>query len=181
MSSPPPADSDSKTILVVDDDEVLRSRLQRAFARRGFSVCCADGFDQAIAIAKVRYPDLAILDLKMPGKSGIELLVELRKLLPYIQVVVLTGYASVTNAVDAIKLGAVNYVTKPADADQLLAAFDARPAIAESQFSPPSLAQAEWEHIQRVLAECSGNISEAAQLLEIPRRTLQRKLKKMLP
>lgn len=181
MSLPARQESDRKTILVVDDDEVLRSRLQRAFARRGFSVCCADGFDQAIAAAKEHIPDLAILDLKMPGKSGIELLVELRKLLPNIQVVVLTGYASITNAVDAIKLGAVNYVTKPADADQLLAAFAARPASAESQFSPPSLAQAEWEHIQRVLAECGGNISAAAQLLEIPRRTLQRKLKKMLP
>jgi two-component system response regulator RegA len=174
-------DPTPNTILVVDDDEVLRSRLRRAFVRRGYSVHCADGFDQAVEASRLYRPEMAIIDLKMPGRSGIELLVELRKIVDGIRVVVLTGYASVTNAVDAIKLGAVNYVMKPADADQLLAAFDAKPSAADTPFVPPSLAQAQWEHIQRVLAECGGNISEAAQVLQIPRRTLQRKLKKMLP
>lgn len=171
----------SASILVVDDDEVLRSRLTRAFERRGLEVFCADGFDSAIAILGQHAPTMAVLDLKMPGKSGIDLLVELRRLSPETKVIVLTGYGSIANAVDAIKLGAINYVTKPVDADQLLAAFEAGPAVIAPQFSPPSLAQAEWEHIQRVLSECHGNISEAAQVLDIPRRTLQRKLKKMLP
>lgn len=169
------------TILVVDDDEVLRSQLQRALIRRGYSVNCAEGYEEAVTVATVCKPEMAIVDLKMNGKTGIELLVELRRILPQIKVVVLTGYASITNAVDAIKLGAVNYVTKPADADQLLAAFTARPAISPTEFAPPSLAEAQWEHIQRVLAECGGNISEAAQVLRIPRRTLQRKLKKLSP
>lgn len=169
------------TILVVDDDEVLRSRLQRAFVRRGFSVCCADGYEQAIVAARESNPEMAVLDLKMPGKSGIELLMELRRIRPKIKVVMLTGYANIANAVEAIKLGAVNYVTKPADADQLLAAFDSRPTNVGSDFAPPSLAEAQWEHIQRVLAECGGNISVAAQVLQIPRRTLQRKLKKLSP
>ncbi len=123
----------------------------------------------------------AVLDLKMPGKSGIELLVELRRLSPETKTIVLTGYGSIANAVDAIKLGAINYVTKPADADQILAAFESQVIEVESDFSPPSLAQAEWEHIQRVLADCEGNISAASEVLDIPRRTLQRKLKKMLP
>lgn len=171
----------AQSILVVDDDEVLRSQLQRAFVRRGFTVRCADGYEAAVSQASEFKPELAIIDLKMSGKSGIELLVELRRLLPHIKVVVLTGYASIGNAVDAIKLGAVNYVTKPADADQLLAAFSARPLLTDAHFAPPSLAEAEWEHIQRVLAECGGNISAAAQMLRIPRRTLQRKLKKLSP
>jgi two-component system response regulator RegA len=99
--------------------------------------------------------------------------------------VILTGYGSIANAVEAVKLGAVNYVTKPADADQVLAAFEKVDVAAEeaevSDLQPPSLAAAQWEHIHRVLADCGGNISEAARRLDIPRRTLQRKLKKMAP
>jgi two-component system response regulator RegA len=169
------------SILVVDDDEVLRTRLKMAFERRGLSVFCADGFDGAVLILNQVKPNLAVIDLKVPGKSGIELLIELRKLSPHTKAVILTGYGSISNAVDAIKLGAVNYVPKPADADQLLAAFEVEPQTNLPQLAPPSLAQSQWEHIQRVLSECGGNITEAAQILDIPRRTLQRKLKKMLP
>ncbi len=178
---PGTGETSTYSILVVDDDDVLRSRLRRAFERRGYLVFCADGFEAAIVCLKQQSPTLAVLDLKMPGKSGIELLVELRKLSPDTKVVLLTGYGSIANAVDAIKLGAVNYVTKPADADQILAAFESGADSDESEFSPPSLAQAQWEHIQRVLADCDGNISAASHVLDIPRRTLQRKLKKMLP
>ena len=153
---------------------------------RGYDVCCAANFDEAIAVVENQRPQLAVLDLRMPGKSGMELLKEIHKISPEIRAVMLTGYGSITNAVDAIKHGAVNYVTKPADADQVLAALDEHPtAMTELQLDddivPPSLAEAQWEHIQRVLAECNGNISEAARVLDIPRRTLQRKLKKLAP
>ena len=96
------------------------------------------------------------------------------------KVVILTGYGSITNAVEATKIGAINYITKPADADQVLSAFTPGPSPSP-EFPPPSLAEAQWEHIQRVLADCGGNISEAARRLDIPRRTLQRKLKKNAP
>ncbi len=172
-----------KTILVVDDDEVLRTRLQRSFVKRGFVVRTAGNFEEAVQSVRDQAPDLAVLDLKMPGRSGMELLQEIKSLSPATRVVMLTGYGSITNAVEAVKLGATNYVTKPADADQVLHAFglsrdEHNP---DPEFPPPSLASAEWEHIQRVLADCNGNISEAARRLDIPRRTLQRKLKKNAP
>ena len=172
----------NETILVVDDDDVLRQRLERAFTKRGFTVYTASDFDSAIVQAQTHKPTKAVLDLKMPGKSGLELLEEVRKISPETQVVILTGYGSITNAVAAVKLGATNYVTKPADADEVLLAFGEKPTPPEEkEFPPPSLASAQWEHIQRVLADCGGNISEAARRLDIPRRTLQRKLKKNAP
>ncbi len=174
--------SDNRSILVVDDDDVLRLRLTKSFARRGLTVFAASDFDSAMEQARLHTPDLAVLDLKMPGKSGFELLKALRELSPQTKIVILTGYGSIANAVETVKLGAVNYVTKPADADDVLAAFG-EPPDEETQpdFPPPSLASAQWEHIQRVLADCGGNISEAARRLDIPRRTLQRKLKKNAP
>ncbi len=173
---------DSKTILIVDDDDVLRLRLEKAFEKRGLNVNTASNVDDAITLVEAQHPDMAVLDLKMPGRGGMELLKEIKSISPTTQIVMLTGYGSITNAVEAVKLGALNYVTKPADADQVLSAFG---TLAEQQkpaeFPPPSLASAEWEHIQRVLADCNGNISEAARRLDIPRRTLQRKLKKNAP
>ena len=173
---------ENRTILVVDDDDVLRMRLEKSFVRRGLVVFVASDFDSAIEQIRQYAPDLAVLDLKMPGKSGLELLKEFKSISPKTKIVILTGYGSITNAVEAVKLGAVNYVTKPADADDVLHAFN-EPATeeVEAEFPPPSLASAQWEHIQRVLADCGGNISEAARRLDIPRRTLQRKLKKNAP
>ena len=175
---------DAQSILVVDDDDILRSRLEKAFSSRGYQVKCANGYDEALLQLEVDLPDLAVVDLKMPGHSGLELLKEISQRSPQTRTVVLTGYGSITNAVEAVKLGAVNYVTKPADADQLLAAFDSEcdpdPTHPPS-YNPQSLAEAQWGHIQRVLNDCGGNISEAARLLDIPRRTLQRKLKKNAP
>ena len=169
------------SIMVVDDDDVLRSRLEKAFLRRGLVVYIAGGYDEAIELAKLHKPSRAVLDLKMPGKSGLELLQDMQAASPSTQCVILTGYGSITNAVEAVKLGAVGYVTKPADADQVLAAFNESPVIENPEFPPPSLASAQWEHIQRVLTDSGGNISEAARRLDIPRRTLQRKLKKNAP
>lgn len=169
------------TILVVDDDDVLRNRLEKSFNRRGWTVFTADGFEQAIEQAKVHQPSRAVLDLKMPGQTGLNVLREIRVVSPATQCVILTGYGSIGNAVEAVKLGAVGYITKPADADQVLAAFEESPETPTPEFPPPSLAEAQWEHIQRVLADSGGNISEAARRLDIPRRTLQRKLKKNAP
>ena len=176
-----------KLFLVVDDDETLRGRMEKSLARRGYDVCCAANYDEAVQVAQETQPNLAVLDLKMPGKSGLELLTAIAEISPQTRSVILTGYGSITNAVEAIKRGAVNYVTKPADADQILAALDETPPDVEpeeddsDEIIPPSLATAQWEHIQRVLASCNGNISEAARVLDIPRRTLQRKLKKLAP
>jgi len=173
---------ENRSILVVDDDEVLRSRLEKSFLRRGLVVYVAFDFESAIEQIKLHLPHLAVIDQKMPGKSGLQLLQEIKNLSPLTRVVVLTGYGSITNAVEAVKLGATNYVTKPADADDILNAFDEKIGEeVEPEFPPPSLASAQWEHIQRVLADCEGNISEAARRLDIPRRTLQRKLKKNAP
>lgn len=173
------------TLLLVDDDDLLRERLGRALRARGFDVVEAESFDQALEVLRSHRFDRAVLDLRMPGGSGLELLREVRKHSPKTRVVMLTGYGSIANAVEAMREGAVGYVTKPADADQVLAAFEGEPALhAEStaaEFQPPSLAEAEWNHIQQVLADCDGNLSRASALLGIPRRTLQRKLKKLAP
>lgn len=172
-------------LLLVDDDELLRERMGRALTAREFQVVEASTYDEAVDRIEQLRPDRAILDLRMPGGSGLLLLKLLREKSPQTRVVMLTGYGSIANAVDAMREGAVGYVTKPADADQVLAAFDATPALKASStsddFHPPSLAEAEWNHIQQVLSDCDGNLSRAATLLGIPRRTLQRKLKKLAP
>lgn len=173
---------DAKTILVVDDDDILRNRLEKAFLKRGWQVVVAEGYETAIHQGRIYQPDRAVLDLKMPGLSGTDVLRDLLKVSPDTKCVILTGYGSITNAVEAVKLGAVGYVTKPADADQVLAAFEENAKGSPTpEFPPPSLAEAQWEHIQRVLSDSGGNISEAARRLDIPRRTLQRKLKKNAP
>ena len=172
----------TKTLLIVDDDEVLRSTLSRAMRARGYEVEIAGNFDEAVAAMNSTPPDMAVVDLKMPGESGMEVLKALGQRSPATEAVVLTGYGSITNAVEAIRLGAVNYVTKPADADQILQAFEDQRSNAEaSSLQRPSLAESEWNHIQEVLADCDGNITHAAKILDIPRRTLQRKLKKRAP
>lgn len=171
-----------KRCLIVDDDDILRSRLCMAISARGYDVRTAANGDEALALVAESCPDMAVIDLKMPGMNGLELLTRLREQCASMRVVVLTGWGSIANAIAAMRAGAVNYVTKPADATEILAAFDASHEldvkVDEGEIQAPSLAEAEWDHIQRVLNECSGNISQAAKLLDIPRRTLQRKLKK---
>lgn len=173
------------SILIVDDDRVLRERLARALSGRGFEVAMAGSFDEAIELVRDESPEMAVVDLRMPGRSGLELVGELHRMDPQTKIVVLTGYGSIATAVDAVRLGAINYVAKPADVDDLLAAFDrgdAPPLSAtDLDYAAPSLARAEWEHINRVLADCGSNISEAARRLGIHRRSLQRKLQKYPP
>ena len=168
--------------LVVDDDVAFRTRLVKALASRGYLARDAGTVDEAIETAAAFKPDAAVVDLKMPGgKSGLDLVPSLVARHPGVQVVVLTGYGSIATAVVAVRNGAVNYLSKPADADQILAALGIGSAAEPSTSSPgpietPSLERVEWEHIQRVLSDCGGNISRAATVLGLHRRTLQRKL-----
>jgi two-component system response regulator RegA len=176
------------SILIVDDDEVYRNRLARAFVDRGYDVRTGQDYDTAIAAANIDSPEYAVVDLKMPGKSGLELVKALGEIDPATKIVVLTGYGSIATAIDAVRLGATYYLSKPADADDIVGAF-ARgeapplepPAPESGDYKAPSLARAEWEHINRVLSDAGGNISEAARRLGIHRRSLQRKLQKYPP
>jgi len=173
-----PTVPEEAVILVVDDDARLRPRLARALRDRGYATLEADGPASARALIS-ECPTHCVLDLRMPGGSGLELLADLRGALPELQVVVLTGYGSISTAVDAVRLGAANYLSKPADTDMILAAFarGAAPPLSEApDYEPPTLARAEWEHINRVLDDCGGNVTRAARKLGMHRRTLQRKL-----
>jgi two-component system, response regulator RegA len=181
--------SDHKpSILIVDDDETYRNRLARAFVDRGYDVRTAHDYDSALATATTDSPEFAVVDLKMPGKSGLELVKALVEIDPATKTVVLTGYGSIATAIDAVRLGATYYLSKPADADDIIGAF-ARgeapplepPPPDSGDYNAPSLARAEWEHINRVLSDAGGNISEAARRLGIHRRSLQRKLQKYPP
>lgn len=168
------------SILLVDDDAPLRMRLARAFAERGFAAIEAADHEAAVAIAHAKPLDRAVVDLRMPGPSGLTVVQSLLAVQPELQIVVVTGYGSIATAVEAMRLGARDYLTKPANADQILAAFEADPEapIAEPDYKVPSLAKVEREHIERVLQECNGNISAAARVLGMHRRTLQYKLAK---
>ncbi len=170
------------TLLLVDDDEVLRERLGRALRERGFEVTTAESGEAAIAVARRDAPEFAVVDLRMPGTSGIDVLDALRAIDPATRVLMLTGYGSIATAVEATRRGAVGYLSKPADADEVVAALTGRAATdASIEIDTPSLARAEWEHIQRVLTDCAGNVSETARRLGIHRRSLQRKLQKYPP
>jgi two-component system response regulator RegA len=173
------------SMLIVDDDKLLRDRLVQAFAGRGYETRGAATFEDALAAARHDPPEYAVVDLRIAEHSGLELLRELLALDPQTQIVILTGYGSIATAIDAVRLGAVHYLSKPADVDDILAAFargKSAPAPgAEPEFVAPSLARAEWEHIHRVLADCHGNVSEAARRLKVHRRSLQRKLAKYAP
>lgn len=173
------------SILVVDDTSILRDRLSIAFQQRGFRVETASHYDEAVDVFMRRPTQLAVLDLRMPGRSGLELLGKLLQIRPETRIIMLSGFGSIPASIDAVRMGAVNFLSKPADADDILGQFirgDA-PSTTQSiiEFPAPSLARTEWEHIHRVLADCGNNISEAARRLGIHRRSLQRKLRKRAP
>lgn len=169
-----------KPILIVDDDPIFSEVLAKALTKRGFEVRSASNVEQAKQCLQEFQPDYAVVDLRMPGPSGLELIPALCELNKEIKIVVLTGYASISTAVEAVKLGATHYLTKPADADEIVAAFERSSGESQTEIPPTpiSLDRLEWEHIQKVLADCNGNISEAARCLGLHRRTLQRKLQK---
>jgi len=167
--------------LIVDDDDRFRDRLAKAIATRGYPVHTAHDAPSALAVVATCPVDRAIVDLRMPGPGGLQLIRELSQRAQPLEIVVLTGYGSIATAVEAMRLGARDYLTKPCHADRILAAFEADPAPPreqEPEYSIPSLARLEWEHIERVLRECNGNISKTARVLGMHRRTLQHKLSK---
>lgn len=174
-----------ETILLVDDEQFFLDRMNRAFIRRGYDTHTASCYDEAMKVIEEHKPPLAVIDLKMPGKSGLLLLKDALGILPQLSIVVLTGYGSIATATEAIKLGAISYLAKPADVDEIIKAFGEdvghAEVLSEKEIQPPSLARVEWEHIQRVLTDCDGNVSCAAKRLGIHRRTLQRKLYKYAP
>jgi two-component system response regulator RegA len=170
-----------RSILIVDDDQFLRTRLGRAMETRGMRVYLAADYDEAMLVSQKIAIEFAIVDLNMPGKTGMELLKRIKETTPQMRVVMVTGYGSIPTAVEAIRLGAFNYVTKPADADEILSSLANQHIEQPVTYKPQTLAESEWEHIHKVLSDCGDNISEAARRLGIPRRTLQRKLKKRAP
>jgi len=171
---------DGPSLLIVEDDDTLRARLTRAFRERGLEVRAAASAHEAEAIAREDPPELALVDLRIGDDSGLDVVRALRDIDEATRVVVLTGYGSVATAVEAVRRGAVQYLTKPADADEILAAFsrDADGRAPATPLQPMTLDRVEWEHINRVLVDCGGNVSEAARVLGLHRRTLQRKLAK---
>jgi two-component system response regulator RegA len=181
-------DKMNESILIIEDDDTFSATLLRALKRRGYAAQAAKSVPAALGLAQASAPDWVVLDLNLDGASGLTLIPRLRELSAECRIVVLTGYASITTAVDAIKLGAVQYLAKPVDVDTLLRAFshdlrggDTLPAASTAatiSSVPMSVDRMEWEHIQRVLREHKGNISATARALNMHRRTLQRKLLK---
>jgi two-component system response regulator RegA len=170
-------------ILLVDDDTTYLQRLAKALRDRSYTVAAVESTEAARAAAAELRPDAVVLDLKLPDASGLVCLRELREAWPEIRVLMLTGYGSIATAMEAVRQGAWDYLTKPADADQILTALHRNPAASSPPpaAAPPSLDRMEWEHIQRVLADHQGNLSQTAAALGMHRRSLQRKLHKFPP
>ncbi|HEX6832829.1 MAG TPA: response regulator [Rudaea sp.] len=170
------------SVLVVDDDVVFANVLARALGARGFVSRVAHDAAQALAQCRDAQPGHVVLDLKLGADNGLELIGELNAAAPDLRILLLTGYASIATAVEAIKRGAHDYLAKPVDADAvakaLLGGGDGDAGERDVPISAPRLKRLEWEHIQRVLADVEGNVSEAARRLGLHRRTLQRKLAK---
>ncbi|MCK6373350.1 MAG: response regulator transcription factor [Zoogloea sp.] len=171
---------DAPHILVIDDDPVFNRVLTRALGQRGFTVFGAADPESALSLAREHEPEYVVLDLNIAGSSGLRLIEPLLAVNPDCRILVLTGYASIATTVDAIKLGATQYLAKPADVDAILKALSASEVIIDDtpSASPMSVDRLEWEHIQRILGENDGNISATARALKMHRRTLQRKLAK---
>ena len=170
-----------RRLLIVEDDEVLARTLARSFERRGYQVRAITDPDDLDAVAATLRPDHAVVDLRLGHASGLPCVARLHALDPLMRIVVLTGFSSIATAVEAVKLGATNYLSKPANSDDIEAAFGATgagDASVELVAPPTSLRTLEWEHIHQTLADCGFNVSEAARRLGMHRRTLARKLGK---
>jgi two-component system response regulator RegA len=173
---------DDKTLLILDDDAAFRTRLGRALTGRGFTVSAVGTVQEAADIARLNPPAFAVLDLRLEDGSGLAVVEELHQRRPDCRVVMLTGYGNIATAVAAVKAGALDYLAKPADADDVVSALLAlpndKPAPPEN---PMSADRVRWEHIQRVYELCGHNVSETARRLNMHRRTLQRILAKRAP
>ena len=170
----------ARSVLIVDDEETFRTRLERAFRDRGYETRASASVDESMRMAQADSPEFAVVDLRVGRDSGLTLVRQLHAHDPTTRIVMLTGYGSIATALDAVRSGAVHYLTKPAAMEEIIAAFDhdGRPATEPPPHAVPSLDRVEHEHIERVLADCGGNVTHAAELLGIHRRSLQRKLAK---
>ena len=174
--------TDHAPLLLVEDDQAFRQRLAVTLERRGFEIGAASGVSEAREVMARLKPDYAILDMRLTDGNGLDLVTELRVLNPSIRIVVLTGYGNLATAVAAIKAGAVDYLAKPADPEDIVKALTAEPdAKPMPPEEPMSADRVRWEHIQRVYELCNRNVSETARRLKMHRRTLQRILAKRSP
>jgi two-component system response regulator RegA len=167
-----------RRIVVCDDDAAFRRRLVRALRDRGKEVYEAENAQHGLEVCIEYRPDALLVDLRMPGEGGLWLVEQVGQRIPDCNVVVLTGFGSITTALDAVRRGAFNYITKPASLDQILNAFSPESNRSTEKVAMPSLAEVEAEYVQRVLNECEGNVSQSAKILGVHRRSLQRKLRK---
>ena len=171
-----------KRLLIVDDDRPFRERLAKALERRGFVVTAVEKVSEGIAMARLQMPKFAVLDLRLQDGSGLDVVPVIREADPNSRIVILTGYGNIATAVAAVKAGAVDYLAKPADADQVAAALLTQGAdLPPPPENPMSADRVRWEHIQRVYEQCDRNVSETARRLKMHRRTLQRILSKRAP
>jgi two-component system response regulator RegA len=174
--------SEEKTLLILDDDRPFRERLARAMESRGFEVLIAETVREGVAIARERPPAFAVVDLKLEDGNGLDVVETLHETRPGARVIVLTGFGNIATAVAAVKFGAIDYLPKPADADDILGALLAPPGRKPMPpENPMSADRVRWEHIQRVYELCGHNVSETARRLNMHRRTLQRILAKRAP
>ena len=176
------ADFSDKTLLIVDDDDPFRNRLGRAMETKGFNVSLAKSVEEGLISARKSPPGFAVVDLRLLDGNGLDVIEEIHKLKPESRVVMLTGYGNLPTAVSAVKSGAIDYLAKPADAEDVEAALLAEPnSKAQPPENPMSADRVKWEHIQRVFELCNRNVSETARRLKMHRRTLQRILSKRSP
>ena len=171
-----------KKLLIVDDDKPFRERLAKAMERRGFKVTAVESVSEGASMAKIEAPNYAVLDLRIEDGSGLDVVSVIREAHADSRIVILTGYGNIATAVAAVKAGAVDYLAKPADADQVASALLTRGAdLPPPPKNPMSADRVRWEHIQRVYEQCDRNVSETARRLNMHRRTLQRILAKRAP
>ena len=178
----PNVETQERRLLIVEDDKAFRGRLSLSMERRGFTVFAAEGVEEGAYVAAQERPDYAVLDMRLEDGNGLELVPSLRQVNPDMRIVILTGYGNIASAVAAVKAGAVDFLAKPADPDQIAATL----MTPEGETPPPpenpmSADRVKWEHIQRVYELCDRNVSETARRLNMHRRTLQRILAKRSP
>jgi len=182
IATPTTATGPGRKLLLVDDDAPLRRSLTRALERRGFEVLAAEGTVEARDLAAEHKPEFAVLDLRLAEGSGLDLVGILRTYRPEVRIVIVTGYGNIATAVAAIKAGAVDYLAKPVDADDVAnALLKSGEGLPPPRENPMSADRVRWEHIQRVFEQCNRNVSETARRLNMHRRTLQRILNKRAP
>jgi two-component system, response regulator RegA len=182
MSLQSAAEVSDRSLLIVDDDKTFATRLARAMETRGYAVRAVDSVRDGLAAVSSQAPAYAVIDLRLNDGTGLDVISELKKIRPESRAVILTGYGNIATAVTAVKMGAYDYLPKPADADEIHAALIAAPGIrSELPEQPMSADRVRWEHIQRIYELCERNVSETARRLSMHRRTLQRILAKRAP